>query len=83
MAGNHGEGEERNLYEKLIVAAPIIQYFLIFFIMYALSTILRETFGPMGNTFFCADLSGNKYFTGNHIMTIYLISCYIAIIGMR
>uniref|UniRef100_A0A6C0L4D3 Uncharacterized protein n=1 Tax=viral metagenome TaxID=1070528 RepID=A0A6C0L4D3_9ZZZZ len=83
MAGNHGDGEERNLYGKLIVAAPIIQYFLIFFIMYALSTILSETFGPMGNTFFCADLSDNKYFTGNTIMTIYLIACYTTIIGMR
>lgn len=75
--------EEKNLYEKLSESSAIIQYILLFFIMYSLSTILRETFGPMGDNFFCMELNSNGYFTGSNLMNLYLILSFILIVGVR
>lgn len=75
--------EEKNLYEKLSESSAIIQYILLFFIMYSLSTILRETFGRMGNSFYCMELSSDGYFTGSNLMNVYLVLSFILIVGVR
>ena len=64
--------EERTFYEKISDSAVIIQYILLFLIMYALSTILRETFGPMGDNFYCMGLDSDSLLSGSNLMTLYL-----------
>ena len=75
--------EEKNLYEKVSESSTILQYFLLLFIMYSLSTILRETFGRMGDNFYCMELSSDGLFSGSNLMNLYLVLAFIIIVGVR
>lgn len=75
--------EERTFYEKISDSAVVIQYILLFLIMYVLSTILRETFGPMGDNFYCMSLDSDSLLSGSNLMTLYFALSFIIIVGVR
>tara|TARA_Y100000817_G_scaffold269452_1_gene227021 strand:+ start:279 stop:1115 length:837 start_codon:yes stop_codon:yes gene_type:complete len=74
--------EEKSLWENMKDSRVFIQYFVLIIVMSIINMILNNSYGDMGETFFCVDTS-NGFFNSKRILWIFTALIYTIIVSVR
>tara|TARA_Y100001935_G_C17294772_1_gene505468 strand:+ start:320 stop:1150 length:831 start_codon:yes stop_codon:yes gene_type:complete len=74
--------EEKSLWENMKDSRVFIQYFVLIIVMSVINMVLNNSYGDMGENFFCVDTS-NSFFNSKRILWIFTALIYTIIVGVR
>ena len=74
--------EEKTFWESIKDTKFMVQWISVLIIMGIINIILNSSYGPLKDSFFCANLTGN-IITSKRLMLIYTLLVYTTIVGVR